>query len=186
METARNIVQDAFIALWEKRTNIDITKNVKSYLSTSIKNKCLNHLRDNNKFNYDLLDLEGLLIEKEPGPEAAFQAEELNTKIERLISELPVKCREIFILNRFEGYKYKKIATDKDISVKTVEAQISKALKYLRDNLRDYLLLLFLTTSITGSAYILEKEIDTIFTNKNSNECIRVIHQSGVLFMNKK
>lgn len=74
-----------------------------------------------------------------------IEAAELESKIWQVINSLPEKCRKIFELNRFEGKKYNEIADHLNISVKTVETQISKALKTLRDNLRDYMhLFLFL------------------------------------------
>jgi RNA polymerase sigma-70 factor (ECF subfamily) len=74
-----------------------------------------------------------------------IEAAELESKIWQIINALPEKCREIFILNRFENKKYSEIASHLNISVKTVETQMSKALKSLRENLKDYIhLLLFI------------------------------------------
>ncbi len=184
METAREIVQDAYIALWEKRPDIDVSKDIKSYLSTSIKNKCLNYLRFNSKFNRDLIEFEGLMTENEPAPDALFQADELSLKIEKLINELPEKCREIFLLNRYEGLKYKEIANQLDISVKTVEAQISKALQHLRENLRDYILAIIITIGISGATKLFSENNNIKANKKTTTEHIRVIHHSGVLFKN--
>ena len=73
-----------------------------------------------------------------------LEAAELESKIWETINLLPEKCREVFILNRFEGKKYAEIADKLGISVKTVEAQMSKALKSLREHLSDYIHLLIL------------------------------------------
>lgn len=149
-EIAREIVQEAFAALWEKRAEIDYSRNVKSYLSTSIHNKCLNYLRDNRKFNGNILELENLLEwsdKAEPDTSDPFTEKELKRSISNAIDELPEKCREVFILNRYENMKYKDVAEKLGISVKTVEAQMSKALQHLRNRLAVYirsLILIFL------------------------------------------
>jgi RNA polymerase sigma-70 factor (ECF subfamily) len=138
-DVAREIVQDAFITLWEKRTTIDISRPVKSYLTTMIHNKCQNWLRDNKKFNTDLLEIENLLELSEVVNVDYLIHEELSAAIQRAIDDLPEKCREIFLLNRYENLKYNEIATKLDISQKTVEAQMSKALQHMRIRLSEYL-----------------------------------------------
>jgi RNA polymerase sigma-70 factor (ECF subfamily) len=141
-ETSREIVQDSFIRLWEKRDVIDTSKSVKSYLTTSIHNKCLNHLRDNRKFDNNLLQIEQL-SEVSDGKTSDFLVEkELRKSIETAIDELPEKCREVFLLSRNENLKYHEIAVQLGISVKTVETQMSKALQHLRLRLSGFMSLL--------------------------------------------
>lgn len=150
-ETAREIVHEAFIALWEKRESIDTERNVRSYLATGIHNKCLNYLRDNRKFNSNLLEIEKLADFAEYQDESDHLMEhELSENIRTAIDELPEKCREVFLLSRNENLKYKDIADRMGISVKTVEAQMTKALQYLRTRLAGYLrvLLIFITLLI--------------------------------------
>lgn len=145
-EAAREIAQDSFVSLWEKRETIDNTKSVKSYLTTIVYNKSLNYLRDNKKFNREILQAEYLFpfISQEESDNPVI-SDELKNKIESAISELPEKCREVFRLNRFQDMKYQQIADFLQISVKTVEAQMSKALKHMRERLGEYLtILLFL------------------------------------------
>jgi RNA polymerase sigma-70 factor (ECF subfamily) len=143
-ESAKEIVQDAFISLWEKRAFIDPTKQVKSYLSATVHNRCLNFLRDNKRFNGDLLSLEHLYPENTVMPPDRLVEKEIQLKIGKAIDELPEKCREIFRLNRFEHLKYQEIADKLGISVKTVETQMSKALQHMRIHLKEYLSLLLL------------------------------------------
>jgi RNA polymerase sigma-70 factor, ECF subfamily len=138
-DAAREIVQDAFVSLWEKRHTIDLSKPVKSYLSTTVRNKCLNHLRDHKKFSSDLLALENL-------PEDAYYEQpdklveqEIRDQIAGAIAGLPEKCREIFVLNRYQHLKYQQIADHLQISVKTVETQMSKALQHMRIRLAEHL-----------------------------------------------
>ena len=138
-EAAREIVQESFIILWEKRDSVDVNRSVKSYLTTAIHNKCHNYLRDNRKFNTNLLEIENLLeISDESGSDILVTAE-LQLLIQQAIAGLPEKCREIFILNRYENLKYQEIAVQLNISVKTVEAQMSKALQHMRIRLAGYL-----------------------------------------------
>jgi RNA polymerase sigma-70 factor (ECF subfamily) len=135
-ESAKEIVQEAFISLWEKRETIDPGRPVKSYLSTSVRNRCLNFLRDNKRFDGTLLSLEGLFPDPPSEDNSVMELKELGAQIKSAIAELPEKCREVFELNRFEQMKYQQIADHLQISVKTVETQMSKALSHLRTRLR--------------------------------------------------
>ncbi len=137
-EDAREVVHQVFVNLWEKRNDIDLSTSLKSYLFTSVNNRSLNMIRDRKKFS------------SEEVPESAgdwdvsaqIESMELEEKIRGAIDSLPEKCREIFELNRFEGLKYSEIANKLDISVKTVENQMSKALKILREQLAKYMTIL--------------------------------------------
>jgi RNA polymerase sigma-70 factor, ECF subfamily len=138
-DTAQEITQEAFINLWEKRESIDLSRPVKSYLSTIVRNKCLNYLRDNKKFNKEILDIEGLLSDTPYDQPDRMVEAEIRIRIGNAIEELPVKCREIFVLNRHENLKYHEIADRLEISVKTVETQMSKALQHMRERLAEFL-----------------------------------------------
>jgi RNA polymerase sigma-70 factor (ECF subfamily) len=138
-ETSKEIVQDAFINLWEKRETIDMSRSVKSYLTTVIHNKCTNYLRDNRKFDPYILNIENLLEVPEYDGADSMVENELKLKIDLSIAELPEKCREIFVLNRYENLKYQEIADKLQISVKTVETQMSKALQHMRVRLAEYI-----------------------------------------------
>ena len=146
-EVAKEIVQDSFVQLWLKREAIDLSKPVKTYLSTTVRNKCLNYLRDNRKFSSELLEIENHSeISSQEQPDKLVE-QDIRAQIDAAIAELPEKCREVFTLNRFENLKYQQIADKLGISVKTVETQMSKALQHLRLRLAEYLpiLLLFFT-----------------------------------------
>jgi RNA polymerase sigma-70 factor (ECF subfamily) len=138
-ETSKEIVQDAFISLWEKRETIDMSRPVKSYLTMVIHNKCTNYLRDNRKFDPFILNIENLLEVPEYDGADILVEEELKLKIDASILELPEKCREIFVLNRYENLKYLEIADKLQISVKTVETQMSKALQHMRIRLAEFI-----------------------------------------------
>jgi len=150
-EDAENIVQDIFLLLWENRKILPAIHNLNAYLFTLIKNRCIDFLRGRisehnrkemmqNLFETELkLKLDSLEF---------FDTHLLtDEKIEEIISgaidSLPKKCREIFVLCRMEGLKYKEIASQLDISVNTVENQMSIALRKLKIALKQYLPLYF-------------------------------------------
>jgi RNA polymerase sigma-70 factor (ECF subfamily) len=137
-------VQEAFISLWDKRDNIDLSKSVKSYLSSIIYTRSLNYLRDNKKFNKELLGFENINQQSGYSQTDRLIEAELKERIDTAIKELPEKCREIFMLSRFENLKYQQIADKLQISVKTVEAQMSKALQHMRVRLAEYVKLIIL------------------------------------------
>jgi RNA polymerase sigma-70 factor (ECF subfamily) len=122
----------------EKRVALDLSTSLKSYLFTSVHNRSLNVIRDRKKFtSAEMPDVAG-----EWDVSAQIESMELEGKIREAIDSLPEKCREVFELNRFEGLKYSEIATRLGISVKTVENQMSKALKILREQLGKYLMVI--------------------------------------------
>jgi len=138
-ETSREIVQDCYIRMWEKRHSMDMSRPLRAYLSTAVRNKSLNWLRDNKKFNNDLLDIEGLNSDPDyQQPDKLVEAE-IQIRITKAVEELPERCREIFVLNRYENLKYQEVADRLNISIKTVETQMSKALQHMRLRLKEYL-----------------------------------------------
>ncbi|NJO89469.1 MAG: RNA polymerase sigma-70 factor [Chloroflexia bacterium] len=149
VDSAKEIVHDVFVNLWTKRETIDLEKAVKSYLYTSAYNRSLNYIRDHKKFNSNVSVEDNFSKASDWNFENNIDALELEEKINRVINSLPEKCKEVFLMSRFEGLKYQEIADKLNISVKTVEAQMSKALKALKENLKDYLtvLILLLMTS---------------------------------------
>lgn len=142
MDTAREVVQESFLQLWEKRETIEPDKPVRSYLYTTVHNRSLNYLRNNNKYSAELLEIENLKVTSVAETHHSMETSELQAKINAAIEQMPEKCREIFVMNRFENLKYNEIAQKRSLSVKTVEAQMSKALQIMRTHLADYLSLL--------------------------------------------
>ena len=137
-DTAEEIVQDLFYKLWEKRTELQINTSVKSYLYSAVHNRCLKfieHRKVENKYRNYYLTHES---EIDSEPQNASGINELQGIIDLTLDSLPDRCGRIFRLNRFEGLKYHEIAQKLSISVKTVEANMGKALKVLRKNLKDY------------------------------------------------
>ena len=137
-DDAREVVHQVFISIWEKRQEMDLSVSLKSYLFTSVHNRSLNVIRDRKKFSSaEVPDVAG-----EWDVSSVIESMELEDKIMEVVSTLPEKCREVFELSRFDGLKYSEIAEHLQISVKTVENQMSKALKILREKLAKYLSIL--------------------------------------------
>jgi len=132
--TAEDIVQDVFFEVWKKRDELNIQQSVIAYLKRACRNKTLNYIRDNNhKWEDDAVLSE--MEDRAFTTDQLLSADELNIIIQDMIAQLPEKCGIIFSLSRFEDMSYNEIALELNISVKTVENQISKALKILREKL---------------------------------------------------
>lgn len=140
-DAAKEIVQDVFVNLWQKRETLDPEKSIKSYLFQSVSNRSLNYIRDHQKFRSHYLDME-IELERSIEDYDFLVGEETQNKIEAAIQKLPEKCREVFELSRFEEMKYNDIAEKLGISVKTVEVHMSKALRILREELKDMIMIL--------------------------------------------
>ncbi len=138
-DVCKEIVHNVFVNIWEKRSTIDLGKNVKSYLFAAVYSRCMNYIRDQKKFDGNASEhIEVLNKVDDHDIEEKMAETELENRINGAIQTLPEKCREVFQLNRIEGLKYREIAEKLGISIKTVENQVSKALKVLRENLSDY------------------------------------------------
>jgi RNA polymerase sigma-70 factor (ECF subfamily) len=154
-EEAENIVQDAFAEIWETRSRYVLTTGtLLSLIFSTIKNKCIDYLRHQmvvrqaenfiqEEYRLEMqLNLHSLEAFDEDLLSSGYDLEEL---IAKAIDALPEKCRKIFIMSKIEGKKQKDIAKELDISINTVETQMSAAYKKLREELKGFLpLLLFL------------------------------------------
>lgn len=137
-DVAEDIVQEFFVKLWINRERVQIETTLKSYFFSSIKNRCIDYLRHElikGKVEKQLLEE----VQKTTNEHNLLIESELRDQINAAIDKLPPVCREIFIMNRFEGLKPAEIADKKEISVRTVETHIGKALKILRKELSGYL-----------------------------------------------
>ena len=139
IDEAKGVVHEAFVKLWEKHPGLDPDTNYKSYLYTSVRNKCLNKIRDDKK----LVSLQEANKEVSTDTNSSIETKELEREIAFALNTLPTKCRQVFELSRVEELKYSEIAERMNISVKTVEAQMSKALKLMREHLAEFLTVLF-------------------------------------------
>lgn len=135
---SEDIVQDLFIYLWEKRKIIRLNTSVKSYLFHSCRNKYLNYLRNEKCHLAIKLEVDSG-VEKIAHPtDNQFDAIQLEGIINKSVQNLPPRCREVFMLYKNEDLSYKEIAFKMDISVKTVENQMTIALKKLKEQLAPY------------------------------------------------
>ncbi|MGC4102683.1 RNA polymerase sigma-70 factor [Ferruginibacter sp.] len=141
---AEEIVQQVFFKLWERAEAVSISGSVAAYLYRAVHNESLNHLKHQKvKASHQLHVAYSMKDAVETAPKT-LQAKELEKKIQAALNALPEQCRTIFQMSRFEEMKYKEIAEKLHLSVKTVENQMGKALKILREELAEYLPLLFL------------------------------------------
>ncbi len=137
-DASKDIVHEVFTAFWQKFDSLPADTQHKSYLFTAVRNKSFNYLRDSKK-HLNIVDAEE---EQAPDTNQSMEVKELASEIDFALNLLPERCREVFELSRFESMKYAQIAQQLDISVKTVEGQMSKALRILREHLKDFMILL--------------------------------------------
>ena len=152
-EVAEDLVTESLMYYWENRQRLEEIKDIPLYILVTLKNKCLDYLQHERTWNNIA---ENLLSDKEwelqmrissleaCEPETLF-SHEIQELVNQALAKLPEKSRQIFIMSRYEGKNYQTIAKETNLSVKSVEFHISKSLKLLRKELKDYLpCLLFL------------------------------------------
>ena len=137
--TAEEIVQQVFFKLWERKDQLEITQSLKAYLYRSVYNECLNHLKHQKVRQAHKSHTLHTSSEATEGVTKTLYARELETKIGEALQELPEQCRTIFQMSRFENLKYREIAAQLNLSIKTIENQMGKALKIMRTQLMEYL-----------------------------------------------
>ncbi len=136
---AEEMVQKVFCKLWEKKDAIQIEQSLPAYLYRAVYNECLNHLKHENvKRTYQSYVMHTTTESVESAGKKVM-LRELEHKIAEALKRLPEQCRTIFQLSRFEELKYREIADKLNLSVKTVENQMGKALKIMRTQLKEYL-----------------------------------------------
>lgn len=152
-DEAKGVVQDAFVKLWEIRNELNADSNLRNFLFTMVKNDCLNILKrrqillkhhENIKwmemhYQYESLQRMG---------DDYLEFKELKEKIDLGIQNLPEHCRIVFEMSRFDDLKNREIAEKVGVTQKTVEAHLTKALKILRSDLKDYLPVIVVITKI--------------------------------------
>jgi RNA polymerase sigma-70 factor (ECF subfamily) len=135
---AEEVVQDVMLELWRRRETLSVTDSLKAYLFQAARNRAFNHIR------HRKVEERGFVhLDHETAAPASAHADlverEIDGAVRAAVAELPPRCREVFELSRVHGLKYAEIARTLDISVKTVEAQMGKALRVLRGRLSAYL-----------------------------------------------
>jgi len=144
-EVAQEMVQDTFLKLWEKKESLNDDTNIQALLYRIARNNCFNYLKrlkvEQNYLEYSkskktVLELNELALRQSSAEKII--SEELEEKINDAIESLPPRCSLVFKMSREQGKKYKEIAGELNISIKTVENQIQKALKELRKSLSEF------------------------------------------------
>jgi len=138
-DEAEEIVQSTFMSVWEKRDTLEIKTSVKPYLYAMVRNACLNLIKHEKIKQQHVTHELALSDQSIEAVSQTVMASELESKINQALNKLPEQCRLVFKLSRFEELKYAEIADQLNISVKTVENQMGKALKIMREQLKDYL-----------------------------------------------
>jgi len=143
-DESEEIVQSTFLVLWEKRLEVDIHTSMKSYLYKMVHNTCLNKVKHNKvKQTHSEYYLQQAEIMGESAS-SELMSKELQNEIDIAINLMPTQCRTVFELSKVENLTYAEIADQLNISIKTVEKHKMKALRILREQLKDYLPVLFL------------------------------------------
>ena len=135
---ALDIIQDAFLKLWEKRQTLNPEKSVKALLYLIVRNLAFNHNRDTASRVAKLSDPLHQPLPDNPGPEETFKAEELKRKLDSWIDALPDRQREALVLSRMQGLSHDEIASVMDVSPRTVNNHIVRALKYIHGKVQGY------------------------------------------------
>lgn len=143
-DEAKGVVQDTFVKLWEIRNELKAESNLRNFLFTLVKNNCLNILKRRQILlkhheTIRLMEMHYQYESLERMTDSYLEVKELQEKIAIAVKNLPEHCRIVFEMSRFEELKNREIAERLGISQKTVEAHLTKALKFLRNELKDYL-----------------------------------------------
>jgi len=134
-DTAEEIVQDLFFRLWKDKENLNIESSLNGYLFRSVHNKCLHYIEHNRVVERHAEEMLYQQSESLESPSDILNYKELQEKVARILERLPERCGKIFTMSRFEGLKYSEIAEKLSVSIKTVEANMGRALKEFRKEL---------------------------------------------------
>jgi RNA polymerase sigma-70 factor (ECF subfamily) len=136
-DTSEEIVQDLFFRIWQDREKIKIESSLNGYLFRSVHNRCLHFIEHNRIVEKHAEEMSFRQPESPESPSDILNYKELQAKIASILEKLPERCGQIFCMNRFEGLKYNEIAEKLSVSVKTVEANMGRALKEFRKELTE-------------------------------------------------
>lgn len=137
-ENAREVVSDVFFSLWEQRKKLFNINNFDNYCFILLKNAALNKLEKDKRKTTEALDDIPESKNTDPSPEEDLLNDELLQIYVQTLDDLPPKCREVYILVKEQGLKYAEVADKLDISVKTVDAQLQKAITRLKEKINNY------------------------------------------------
>lgn len=151
--TAKDIVQDLFLSIWEKRNSLTIRGSIRSYLLTACRNSSLNHLK-RKASKWEELDNHDTLTSSATGADEDMAGKEMQLLIQEALSKLPPRCKTVFLLKREEGLTLRQIADQLEISPKTVENQMTRALKSLAKSLAKHMTQLLIFYYAVGDALL--------------------------------
>ena len=135
---AEDVVQDVMLELWRRRELLPVEDSLRAYLFRATRNRALNHLRHSRVERQSEPHVAGAAADPPRAPVSLVE-EEIDAALKAAVSDLPERCREVFELSRVHGLRYTEIASALGISIKTVEAQMGKALRILRERLAPWL-----------------------------------------------
>lgn len=148
--TAEDVVQDTFIKIWEKKRDLIESPEIRFYLITAVRNNCITLARKKKNQKTQFTD-----NTPEPDPEPYFSISQETEKenrqlvqVQEALNQLPPKCKEVFLLIKLHGLSYKDAAATLDISIKTIENQMGKAIRILRDYNKSLILFIYLLADI--------------------------------------
>jgi RNA polymerase sigma-70 factor (family 1) len=151
-EVAEDLVSEIFFQFYSNKTFLEITTSYRLYLFRTVRNRAYNYLRWDLSRKADLTEAFQKPNPDEQQPDQISQFEELYHDLEEAVNKLPIERRRIYLMQKFEGKKYREIADELHLSVKTVDVQLNRANQYIRNLLKDKWLLsvisLCLSTSI--------------------------------------
>jgi RNA polymerase sigma-70 factor, ECF subfamily len=136
-DTAEEIVQDLFYRLWKDKDKLEIESSLNGYLYRSVHNKCLHYIEHVRVVERHAEEMSSRQRDPQETPSDILHYKELQARIAGILEKLPERCGKIFCMSRFEGLKYQEIAQILSVSVKTVEANMGKALKEFRKELTE-------------------------------------------------
>ena len=148
-DEAEEVVQNCFVKLWKDREKLQIESSVKAYLFASVRNACLNQIK-HSEVKETYKKYQAFQDEASLSLDGELEGSELQDKINVTIENMPEQRKKVFRMSRFEGLKYKEIAEQLNISPKTVENHMGMAMKFMREELKDYLHLSMVIIFIEG------------------------------------
>ncbi|MEQ9289490.1 MAG: RNA polymerase sigma-70 factor [Cyclobacteriaceae bacterium] len=138
-DICRDVVQEIFIDLWVRRSKLNI-ENLRAFLYQAVRNRVAKHIRKIKLKEKHKVAIKNLYV-KETGADTMYEFKELNQSIQLSLNRLPERCHEVFLLSRYEYKSNSEIAEKLNISKRTVETHISKAIKHLRSTLTSFVLM---------------------------------------------
>lgn len=138
IEKAKDVVQEVFFELWKNRWTLHIKVSLKAYLRKAVVNRSLNQIKADKKFQLGDEHIDWQMEDVNISPDQRLEAKDLQTIINQTIDALPERCRLVFKLSRLEHLSHKEIAAQLNISTKTIENQMTKALKFIRKAVAQY------------------------------------------------